>query len=203
MLVSDLGGDVQRACVFSGSRPGRRPEYAAAARALGKELARRGMGLVYGGASVGVMREVADATLAAGGEVIGVIPQALLDREVAHHGLTELRVVPSMHIRKATMESLASSFVALPGGFGTLDELFEILTWAQLGIHQKPVGLLDTEGFWQPLVSLVDHMVREEFIPEDQTRLFVVDPDPASLMEKLGAWTPPVLGPKWVERGAT
>lgn len=101
------------------------------------------------------------------------------------------------------MESLASSFVALPGGFGTLDELFEILTWAQLGIHQKPVGLLDTAGFWQPLVSLVDHMVREEFIPEGQTRLFVVDPDPESLLDKLAAWTPPLLGPKWVERGAT
>jgi uncharacterized protein (TIGR00730 family) len=137
---------MQRVCVFSGSRAGVRPGYATAARDLGAEIARAGMELVYGGASVGLMREAADAALAAGGRVIGVIPRALVDREIAHPGLTELRVVGSMHERKATMSELADAFVALPGGFGTLDELFEILTWSQLGLHAKPVGLLVRRG---------------------------------------------------------
>jgi len=169
-----------------------------AARALGAGLARRGTGLVYGGASIGVMREVADATLAGGGEVIGVIPRALAEREVAHHGLTELHVVDTMHVRKAMMEELADGFIALPGGFGTLDELFEILTWAQLGIHRKPVGLVDTCGFWRPLVVLVEHMIQEGFIPEDQIALLLVDEDPDALLTKMESWTPPVLGPKWI-----
>jgi uncharacterized protein (TIGR00730 family) len=149
------------------------------------------------------MREVADAALAAGGEVIGVIPQALLDREVAHHGLTELRVVETMHVRKATMEQLSGGFIALPGGFGTLDELFEILTWAQLGIHRKPVGLLDVSGFWQPLRAMLDHMVTEGFIPEDQLGLLLVDADPGALLDRMAAWSPPALGPKWIGIGET
>jgi uncharacterized protein (TIGR00730 family) len=144
------------------------------------------------------MREVADAVLASGGEVIGVIPRALADREVAHHGLTELRVVDSMHVRKATMAELSDGFVALPGGFGTLDELFEILTWAQLGIHDKPVGLVDVCGFWKPLVALVEHMVREGFIPDDQLALMLVDPDGASLLARMTSWVAPALGPKWM-----
>ncbi len=189
---------MRRVCVFCGSRPGARPEYAAAARALGEAIAAGGAGLVYGGASVGVMREVADAVLAEGGEVIGVIPRALVDREVAHHGLSELRVVDSMHTRKAMMADLADGFVALPGGFGTLDELFEILTWAQLGIHRKPVGLVDTRGFWRPLVAMVEHMIREGFIPEDQLALMLVGEEPAPLLERMRAWSPPALGPKWV-----
>ncbi len=189
---------MRRVCVFSGSRPGSRPEYAAAARALGGEIARRGFGLVYGGASVGTMRDVADATLEAGGEVIGVIPHALAAREVAHHGLTELRVVDTMHTRKATMAELSSGFVALPGGFGTLDELFEIVTWAQLGIHDKPIGLVNVVGFWDPLLALLEHMVTEGFVPEDQRALLLVDADPAALLWKMEAWTPPALGDKWV-----
>jgi uncharacterized protein (TIGR00730 family) len=189
---------MRRVCVFCGSRPGARPEYAAAARALGGAIAAGGGGLVYGGASVGVMREIADAVLAAGGEVIGVIPRALVDREVAHEGLTELRVVPTMHVRKATMAELADGFVALPGGFGTLDELFEILTWAQLGMHRKPVGLLNVAGFWDPLLALVEHMVEEGFVPEDQRALLLVERDPVSLLARMDTWVPPVLGPKWI-----
>jgi uncharacterized protein (TIGR00730 family) len=189
---------MRRVCVFCGSRPGARPEYVAAAKALGEAIARQGAGLVYGGASVGVMREIADAALAVGGEVIGVIPRALVDREVAHHGLTELRVVDTMHVRKATMAELSDGFVALPGGFGTLDELFEILTWAQLGMHAKPVGLVNVCGFWEPLVRLLEHMVKEGFIPEDQLGLLLVENDPRALLAKMKGWTPPVLGPKWI-----
>jgi uncharacterized protein (TIGR00730 family) len=194
---------MRRVCVFSGSRPGNRPEYGAAARELGTAIARRGAGLVYGGASVGVMREIADAALAAGGEVIGVIPRALVDREVAHHGLTELRVVETMHVRKAMMAELADGFVALPGGFGTLDELFEILTWAQLGMHAKPVGLVNTCGFWDPLSLLVRHMAREGFVPEDQLALLTLKDDPSALLAEMEAWVPPALGPKWIGVGET
>src|ERR1700729_3160337 len=189
---------MRRLCVFTGSRPGNRPEYAEAARELGTAIARRGMGLVYGGANVGVMREIAEAALAAGGEVIGVIPRALVDREVAHHGLTELRVVDTMHVRKATMSELSDGFVALPGGFGTLDELFEILTWAQLGMHAKPIGLLNVEGFWDPLVELVQHMVTEGFVPDDQLALLLVETDPGVLLGKMANWVQPALGPKWI-----
>jgi uncharacterized protein (TIGR00730 family) len=169
-----------------------------AARELGAAIAQAGMGLVYGGASVGLMRDVADGALAAGGEVIGVIPRALVDREVAHHGLTELRVVETMHVRKATMSELSDGFIALPGGFGTLDELFEILTWAQLGMHAKPVGLIDTVGFWRPLVLLVEHLVREGFVPEDQLALLLCERDPETLLGEMGRWRAPALGPKWI-----
>jgi uncharacterized protein (TIGR00730 family) len=189
---------MRRVCVFCGSRPGARPEYAQAGRALGAALAGSGVGLVYGGASVGVMREVADATMAAGAPVIGVIPRALVGREVAHKGLTELRVVETMHVRKATMAELSDGFVALPGGFGTLDELFEILTWAQLGMHGKPVGLLNVSGFWDPMLAMLDHMVHEGFIPADQLGLFLVERDAAALLARMSAWTPPALGPKWI-----
>ena len=194
---------MRRVCVFSGSRPGARPDYASAARALGGAIAQNGCGLVYGGASVGVMREIADAALAAGGEVIGVIPRALVDREVAHHGLTELRVVDTMHVRKATMAELSDGFVALPGGFGTLDELFEILTWAQLGMHRKPVGLVNVCGFWDPFLALVDHTVKEGFVPEDQRGLFLVESDPKLLLERMATWVPPTLGPKWISAEET
>jgi uncharacterized protein (TIGR00730 family) len=194
---------MRRVCVFCGSRPGSRAEYVRAAQALGGAIASSGMGLVYGGASVGVMREIADATLAAGASVIGVIPRALVDREVAHEGLTELRVVATMHERKATMAELSDGFVALPGGFGTLDELFEILTWAQLGMHRKPVGLVNVCGFWDPLAKMLEHMVREGFIPEDQLGLLLVDEDPTALLAKMAAWTPPALGPKWIDARET
>jgi uncharacterized protein (TIGR00730 family) len=194
---------MQRVCVFTGSRPGNKPDYAAAARELGSAIAAGGGGLVYGGASVGVMREVADAVLGAGGEVIGVIPRALVDREVAHHGLTELRVVDTMHVRKATMAELSDGFIALPGGFGTLDELFEILTWAQLGMHRKPIGLVNVSGFWDPLIALVQHMVDEGFVPEDQLALLLVETDPKALLARMKGWTPPALGPKWIDARQT
>jgi uncharacterized protein (TIGR00730 family) len=194
---------VKRVCVFSGSRPGARAEYGAAARGLGEAVAARGMGLVYGGASVGLMRTVADAALAAKGEVTGVIPRSLVDREVAHDGLTDLRVVGSMHERKALMASLADGFVALPGGFGTLDELFEIVTWSQLGLHAKPIGLLDAAGFWRPMMAFLEHVVREGFVPEDQMQLFLLESDPARLIARMAAWTPPELGPKWIDQEDT
>lgn len=173
--------------------------YLDAARALGRAIAQGGRGLVYGGTSVGLMRELAEAALGAGGEVTGVIPRALVEREVAHPRLTELHVVDSMHARKEKMVALSDGFVALPGGFGTLDELFEILTWAQLGIHAKPVGLLDACGYWGPLMALVHHMVSEGFVPQDQVQLLLVDHEPDALLARMEAWVPPRLGPKWVD----
>src|SRR5262245_2275061 len=157
--------DVRRICVFAGSSPGARPEYIFAAQALGRELARRGLVLVYGGASRGLMGIVADAALAERGEVIGVIPRGLFQREVAHHGLTTLHEVGNMHERKALMADLADGFIALPGGYGTFDELFEILTWAQLGIHTKPIGLLDVRQYFSALVALIERAAQEGFVP--------------------------------------
>src|SRR5512142_817811 len=155
---------MKRVCVFCGSSVGVNPEYARMARRLGGALARRGMGLVYGGGGIGLMGAVADAALDAGGEVVGVIPRALQLRELAHANLTALHVVGSMHERKAKMAELSHAFVALPGGMGTLEELAEILTWAQLGLHQKPCGLLDVAGYYQPLVGFFDRAVAEGFL---------------------------------------
>ena len=157
-------------CVYCGSNMGARPEYAAKATALGTRLAREGLALVYGGGNVGLMGIVADAALAAGGKVIGVIPEQLVGWEVAHTGLTELQVVANMHERKARMFDLSDAFVALPGGFGTLDEMFEMLTWRQLGLGDKPCAFLDTEGFYAPLVAMMDRMVDERFLHADQRR---------------------------------
>ncbi len=191
---------MKRVCVFSGSRPGAREAYAEGARALGAELVRQGIGLVYGGASVGLMGVVADAVLRAKGEVVGVLPKVLVDREVAHLQLTKLHFVGSMHERKQLMSELSDGFIAMPGGYGTLDELFEILTWAQLGIHAKPIALFDVAGFWEPLEALLEHAVREGFIPDDQLALLMKDADPSALLARMKAWTPPVLGPKWAPR---
>jgi uncharacterized protein (TIGR00730 family) len=155
---------MQRICVFAGSNQGARPTYLAGAKALGAEIARRGCGLVYGGASIGLMGACADAALAGGAEVVGVLPRALGSREIAHHGLTELRVVASLHERKAVMSALSDVVVALPGGCGTLDELFEAITWGQLGLHEKPIGVLDVDGYWAPLLALLDHMNGEGFV---------------------------------------
>src|SRR6266852_2853136 len=155
---------MQRICVFAGSNAGARPAYLAAAKALGAEIARLGCGMVYGGASVGLMGACADAALAGGAEVVGVLPRALSVREIAHHDLTELRIVTSLHERKAVMSALSDAVVALPGGCGTMDELFEAITWAQLGLHEKPLGLLDVDGYYQPLIALIDHMTAEGFI---------------------------------------
>ncbi len=166
---------------------------------MGEALARRGIGLVYGGGGIGLMGVLADAALSAGGEVIGVIPEALVVREVAHGGLTDLRVVASMHERKALMAELADAFVALPGGFGTLEEFCEALTWAQLGIHRKPCGLLNVEGFFDPLLSLFDHAVRERFVSPDHRSLVVVEDDPDRLLDALKYWEPPALE-RWMGR---
>lgn len=187
-------------CVFSGSNPGARPAYAEAAAALGRELARRGTRVVYGGASVGLMGAVADAALAAGGEVVGVIPQHLVDREVAHHGLTELHVTGSMHERKALMADLAEGFVALPGGLGTLEELAEILTWSQLGLQSKPCGLLDVEEFFAPLLAFLDHTVTERFVSAEHRSLVLASSDPAGLVDLLEGWRPRGEATPWLDR---
>ncbi len=189
---------IARVCVFTGSRPGSRPAYAVAARALGAAIAKRGWGLVYGGASVGLMGEVADAAMAGGAHAIGVIPRGLVDKEIAHAGLSEQIVTTTMHERKQKMADLADAFIAMPGGFGTFDELFEIITWAQIAIHSKPVGLLDAEGYFVPLMALVDHAIKEGFVPADQRALFVVHREADALLEALSTYTPPVLGRKWV-----
>ena len=191
---------MQRVCVFCGSSPGRQASYLSAARALGALLARRGLGLVYGGASIGLMGAVADAALAAGGEVIGVIPAALEAKEIAHESLTRLEVVGSMHERKARMSELADAFVALPGGIGTLEELSEILTWAQLGLHQKPCGLLDVGAYWRPLVAFFDHAVQERFLRPQHRALLIVEDDPVALLDALAAYVPAAVE-KWIDRG--
>lgn len=182
---------MRRVCVFAGSSAGARPAYVDAAWALGIEIARRGMCVVYGGASVGLMGTVANAALAAGGEVIGVMPRGLFRREVAHLALTELREVGSMHERKALMADLADGFVALPGGYGTFDELFEMVTWEQIGIHTKPIGLLDVERYFAPLAALVAHAAAEEFIPARNVALLMREADPAVLLDRLAGYTPP------------
>jgi uncharacterized protein (TIGR00730 family) len=184
-----------RICVFCGASRGNRPEYLRAAVEVGAALARRGIGLVYGGGAVGLMGALADAVLAGGGEVIGVIPDSLLEREVGHRGLTELRVVDSMHTRKRTMAELASAFVALPGGLGTLEELFEVLTWAQLGIHHKPCALLDVDGFYAPLLALLDHMRDAAFIAPAHRSLLLVERDVDALLDRLAAARAPEFEP--------
>lgn len=177
-------------CVFCGSSFGARPEYLDAARALGRAAAERGIGIVYGGARVGLMGAVADAALEAGGTVIGVIPHALVAREVAHEGLTALHVVDSMHERKARMAALADAFVALPGGVGTLEELFEIWTWAHLGVHAKPCAVLDVAGFWGPLLAALDGMVAEGFVRPHVRELLVEASTPDELFARLAAYEP-------------
>lgn len=191
-----------RYCVFCGSNMGRRPAYEAAAKALGAALAARNIGLVYGGASVGLMGTVADAALNAGGEVIGVLPQALKDKELAHPSLTELKIVGSMHERKATMAELSDGFIALPGGAGTLEETFEIWTWAQLGMHQKPVGLLNVEGFYDQLQAFLDHVAAEAFMKPIHRGLLMAAPDPASLIDALQT-AEPVSVAKWIGKEET
>jgi uncharacterized protein (TIGR00730 family) len=186
---------MRRLCVFCASSPGRDACYREGARALGRLLASRGIGLVYGGGRVGLMGTLADAALQDGGDVIGVIPRALMDREIAHAGLRELRVVASMHARKAEMAALADGFVALPGGSGTLDEFFEMWTWGQLGLHHKPVGLLDVGGFFGPLVALIDRMVGDGFLDEAYRKALVIEEDAALLVDRLDAYVPPP--PKW------
>jgi uncharacterized protein (TIGR00730 family) len=186
-------------CVFSGSNPGARTEYTDAARALGSELVARGIRLVCGGAQAGLMAVVADTVLASGGDVVGVIPQALVDMEIAHPDLRDLRVTDTMHERKALMAELSDGFVALPGGFGTLEEFAEILTWSQLGLQRKPCGLLDVAGFYQPLLTFFDHAVTERFVRAEHRALVLTDTDPGRLLDALGTWVPPKVA-KWLDR---
>ena len=193
-----MQGPIGRICVLCGSRPGGRPEYLEKAWRLGTLLAGRGIGLVYGGAGVGLMGAVADAALAAGGDVIGVIPQALAGKELAHAGVADLRVVGSMHERKALMAELSDAFIALPGGFGTFEELFEMVTWAQLGLHRKPFGVLNVAGFFDGLLALVDDAVREGFIPPEHRRLVLEATDPDTLLDLVLGYEPPPPVAKWI-----
>lgn len=189
---------IERICVFCGSRPGERSAYREAAEALGRLMVERGIGLVFGGGRVGLMGTVADAVMTAGGEAIGVIPHGLMAREVGHEGLTRLHVVGSMHERKGAMADLADAFVALPGGIGTLEELMEVWTWGYLGIHRKPVGLLNVEGYFDPLLAWVDRAVAEGFLREGHRDLLLTAATPEAFLDRLAAYVPPDL-PRWAE----
>ncbi|MFL5350493.1 MAG: TIGR00730 family Rossman fold protein [Hyalangium sp.] len=192
--------DLRTVCVFCGSRPGARPEFLAGAQSLGEELARRKLTLIYGGASVGLMGAIADAVLSAGGRAVGVLPLSLQQREIGHQGLHELHLVNSMHERKALMARRADAFVALPGGFGTFDELFEIITWGQLGLHSKPIGLLDVGGYFQPLIAMLRRGVEDGFIPEAHERPFAVSPSAGELLDRLQAGPTMQTTEKWLRR---
>jgi hypothetical protein len=191
---------MRRICVFCGSSPGGHPDYEAVTVELAEALAGAGLSVVYGGASVGLMGVLADAALAAGGEVAGVIPQSLVDREVAHPGLSELHVVGSMHERKALMAELSDGFVALPGGTGTLDELFEAYTWTQLGLQAKPLGLLDVRGYFAQLAGFLDHAVQERFVTPEHRGMLVVEERPLAMIDAFRRWRAPSRG-KWIDRG--
>jgi len=186
---------VRRVCVFCGSSPGRDARYAAAAADLARGLVARDLGVVFGGGSVGLMGVLADHVLAGGGRLTGVIPHGLAARELAHRGVSDMRVVPTMHARKALMAELADAFVALPGGIGTLEELFEVVTWAQLGIHRKPVGVLNVAGYYDPLVALLDHAAAEGFVSD--ARIVLVDAEPERLLDRLASHDPPPR-PAWI-----
>jgi uncharacterized protein (TIGR00730 family) len=193
---------MDRVCVFCGSSPGGHPAYLQAAEEMGRALADEGIGLVYGGAHVGLMGAVADAALDAGGEVVGVIPQALVDREIAHTGLSDLRVVGSMHERKALMADLADGFIAMPGGMGTLEELCEVYTWTQLGLHVKPTGLLDVCGYYAHLATFLDHAVAERFLTVEHREMLVVEERAAAMLEAFRRWRAPTQT-KWIDRSQT
>jgi len=182
---------MRRVCVFCGSSVGARPEYREAARALARALTRRGIGLVYGGSRVGVMYEIAATALEAGGEVIGVIPQELVDKEVAFTGLSDLRIVGSMHERKALMAELSDGFIALPGGLGTIEELLEVLTWAQLGLHKKPCGLLNVCRYFDALMGFLDHAVEQRFIKPEHLGMLLIEEDPEALLARFGRYHAP------------
>jgi hypothetical protein len=192
---------ITRVLVFCGSSPGARPEYAASAQALGGLIAQRGLGVVYGGARVGLMGAVADGALAAGGEVIGVIPRKLVEHEIAHTGLSELHEVTTMHERKALMADLADAVITLPGGAGTLEELFELFTWSQLGLIRMPIGLLDVAGYWQPLLAMLDHMVAERLLRAEHRATLLVSTDGADLLDQLASYRHEA-DDKWLDRRA-
>jgi uncharacterized protein (TIGR00730 family) len=189
-------------CVFCGSNGGADPVYLETAASVGRDLAERGIRLVYGGGKVGMMGAIADGALQAGGDVVGVIPRQIYDLEIGHEGLSDLRVVASMHERKAMMADLADAFVALPGGIGTFEELFEVFTWAQLGLHRKPLGLLDVAGYYAPLEAMLDHAVQQRFLRPQTRAMLVREHSLEALLERFGAWEPPA-GAKWIDREAT
>jgi uncharacterized protein (TIGR00730 family) len=189
-----------RICVFCGSSPGNDPVFAEAGRALGRAMVERKLELVYGGGSIGIMGVVADEILSRGGVVRGVIPHSLFIREVGHRGLTECRIVDSMHERKQAMVDMSDAFVTLPGGYGTLDETFEALTWAQLGIHQKPIVLVNTRGFWDHLVAACDRMVTDGFLKQENRDLLNVVATPVEALDLIGKWKPPHAVEKWITR---
>ncbi|MBW4469141.1 MAG: TIGR00730 family Rossman fold protein [Stenomitos rutilans HA7619-LM2] len=189
-------------CVFCGSNPGARPTYTSMAQAMGQAMVRRGLGLVYGGGNVGLMGTIADAVLDAGGEAIGVIPQSLVAKELAHKGLSQLRIVGSMHERKAMMVDLADGFIALPGGFGTFEEFCEVLTWAQLGFHQKPCGLLNIEGYYSPLIAMFDHATEEKFVRPPHRWLVLEAQDPDQLLDQFASYEP-ITFQKWIDHQET
>jgi uncharacterized protein (TIGR00730 family) len=193
---------MKRICVYCGSSNGARQSYIEAARALGTSLVRRGLGLVYGGSNVGLMKAIADTVLAEGGEVIGVIPEPMVAREIAHMGLSDLRVVGSMHQRKALMAELADAFIAMPGGFGTLEEFCEIVTWVQLGLHRKPCGLLNIEGYYDGLLVFFNHAVAEGFVKPEYRSVVLTDSEANGLLEKISTYELPSLR-KWIDRDET
>jgi uncharacterized protein (TIGR00730 family) len=190
---------MSRICVFCGSSPGSRTIYGERAKALGRLLAEKGIGMVYGGGNVGLMGIIADAVLQSSGEVIGIIPQALLDAEIGHQGLSELRVVGSMHERKAMMAELSDAFIALPGGFGTFEEFSEVVTWSQLGLHRKACGLLNVEGYYDSLLALFDNALQEGFLKPEHRSLVISDNDPEVLIYRLRKFEAPET-PKWVTK---
>jgi hypothetical protein len=190
---------MRRICVFCGSSPGRSPAYTEAAVELGKTLVARGLGLVYGGASVGLMGKLADTVLEAGGEVVGVIPDTLIRYEVAHRGLPDLRVVRSMAERKTMMAELSDGFISLPGGTGTLDEMTEMLTWSQLGEHDKPSGLLDVDGYYSNLIAFLDHAVEERFLRPEHRAMLIVETSASALLDRFESYAAPKLE-KWIGR---
>ena len=186
-------------CVFCGSSKGARPEYTEAARVVGETLAKQGVGLVYGGGRIGLMGVVADAALASGGRVVGVIPDPLATKELAHDGLTELHIVSGMHERKALMAARSAGFLALPGGVGTFEELFEVITWLVLGLHNKPIGLLNVAGYFDPLLAMLQHAVSERFVRPNHLDMLVVSDRPEALAVDLLRHSPPSPGPKWID----
>ena len=194
---------MKRICVFCGASTGTDPRHAQGARALGRAIAGRGLELVYGGGSVGLMGAVADAALGAGGRVTGVIPQVLQIRELAHRGLSDLRVVGSMHERKALMAELSDGFVALPGGMGTLEELSEVLTWAQLGLHARPVGLLDVGGYYRPLIAFFDRAVEAGFLRPAHRAILQVAVEPEAMLDRLAAWSPAAPVEQVIDRASS
>jgi uncharacterized protein (TIGR00730 family) len=193
---------IRRVCVFAGSNRGHAAPFADAARALGREIFARGWGAVYGGGSVGLMGVLADEVLRAGGEVIGVIPEMLATKELLHTGVTKMHVVPSMHARKALMAELADAFIALPGGYGTFEETLEIITWGQLGIHRKPIGLLNVDGFYNPLVEFFDHAIAAGFIRPEQRDLWIIANEPGPLLDRLTRHELPAVR-KWIRTDET